>query len=125
MSEREGADPTRPLGYGNPPRDTQFRPGQSGNLKGRPRGSENFDTLLQRMLAIPVSTRGPGTDEPSVAHYGKRHFWQLLRIGWLAPDIVSAIIDGRQPLGLTGRRLLRASNLPLDWAKQREFLGFA
>ena len=66
-----------------------------------------------------------GAEEHSVSHYSKRHLWQLLRIGWLAPDIVSAIVDGRQPIGLTGRRLLRASNLPLDWAEQRAFLGFA
>jgi hypothetical protein len=66
-----------------------------------------------------------GAAEPSVSHYSKRHLWQLIRIGWLAPDIVSAIIDGRQPIGLTGRRLLRALNLPIDWAEQRAFLGFA
>ena len=66
-----------------------------------------------------------GTNEPSVAHYGKRHFWQLLRISWLAPDIVSAIVDGNQPASLTGRRLLRAAALPLDWTKQRQFLGFS
>ena len=66
-----------------------------------------------------------GAAEPAVSHYSKRHLWQLLRLGWLAPDIVSAILDGRHPIGLTGRRLLRAHNLPLDWAEQRVFLGFA
>ena len=66
-----------------------------------------------------------GTDETSVAHYGKRHLWQLLRISWLAPDIVSAIVDGNQPPSLTGRRLLRAAALPLDWAEQRQYLGFS
>jgi site-specific DNA recombinase len=66
-----------------------------------------------------------GTEESSVAHYGKRHLWQLLRISWLAPDIVSAIVDGNQPPNLTGRRLLRAAALPLDWAEQRQYLGFS
>ena len=35
---------TRPgydVGYGKPPKDTRFKPGQSGNPKGRPRGSKN------------------------------------------------------------------------------------
>lgn len=66
-----------------------------------------------------------GVPHPSVAHYGKRHFWQLLRIAWLAPDILAAIMEGRQPPQVTGRKLLRASNILLDWAGQRRVLGFA
>lgn len=66
-----------------------------------------------------------GTDEPTVASYSNRHLSRLLRISWLAPDIVSAIVDGQQPASLTGRRLLRAAALPMDWAEQRQFLGFA
>ena len=66
-----------------------------------------------------------GTEDPSVAGYSKRYLWQLLRISWLAPDIISAIVEGRHPAGLTGRRLLRAAQLPLKWSEQREFLGFS
>jgi site-specific DNA recombinase len=58
------------------------------------------------------------------SHYSKRHLWQLLRISFLAPDIVSAIVEGRQPPSLTGRLLLRVTDLPLDWAGQRRALGF-
>jgi len=32
-----------------------------------------------------------------VSNYSKRHLWQLLRLNWLAPDIVTAIVEGRQP----------------------------
>ena len=66
-----------------------------------------------------------GFEEAGIASYGERHLWQLLRLGWLTPDIVFAIVDGCQQVDLTGRRLLRAANLPLDWAGQREILGFA
>ena len=66
-----------------------------------------------------------GKEEPGVASYSKRYLWQLLRISWLAPDIISAIVEGRHPAGLTGRRLLRAAQLPLKWSEQREFLGFS
>jgi hypothetical protein len=49
----------------------------------------------------------------------------LARLAWLSPDIVSEILEGRQPPHLTGRYLLRCGDVPLDWAAQREFLGFA
>lgn len=42
-------DPYR-VGYGRPPRATQFQPGKSGNPNGRKRGSKNFVTLLQAEL---------------------------------------------------------------------------
>ena len=52
------------------------------------------------------------------------HFMRILRMNYLAPDIVTAIIDGSQPRELT-RRLLLDANLPLDWTLQRKLFGFA
>ena len=50
---------------------------------------------------------------------------RLLRLTWLARDIVTAIVDGRQPIGLTANRLMANTRLPLEWKDQRELLGFA
>lgn len=86
------------------------------------------DPVLLKLLAQAAAAQRmvvSGEDRPTVARYGKRHLWQLLRISWLAPDITNAIIEGRQPVGLTGRTLLRATNIPLDWNEQRAFFGFA
>jgi site-specific DNA recombinase len=55
-----------------------------------------------------------GLDE----HYAGR----ILNCSFLAPDIVEAILDGRQPADLTVQKLLRS--LPLPWAEQRQGLGF-
>ena len=38
------------IGYGKPPKATQFKPGYSGNKKGRPKGSRNFQNDLKQVL---------------------------------------------------------------------------
>lgn len=38
------------VGYGNPPKHSRFRKGQSGNPRGRPKNSRNFATDLQEIL---------------------------------------------------------------------------
>ncbi|WP_456237665.1 DNA methyltransferase [Geminicoccus flavidas] len=45
------------VGYGKPPVHTRFRPGQSGNPRGRPKSSLNLDTLLQQELAEKILVR--------------------------------------------------------------------
>jgi hypothetical protein len=49
----------------------------------------------------------------------------LVQLSYLAPDIVRALLDGRQPIELTPTRLFRLSKyLPHEWSEQRNFLGF-
>ena len=47
---------------------------------------------------------------------------RLLPLTCLAPDIVEAVLDGRQPKGLRLAELL--GNGPLDWEQQRIGFGF-
>lgn len=49
---------------------------------------------------------------------------RVLALACLAPHMVTAILEGRQPIGLSSTVLLR-TDLPLDWAQQRALLGFA
>lgn len=46
---------TEKVGPGKPPRHTRFKPGQSGNPKGRPKGSKNFATILQQQLTKKIT----------------------------------------------------------------------
>lgn len=48
------------IGYGKPPRHTRFVKGQSGNLKGRPKGTKNLSTILQKAgrELVTVTIRG-------------------------------------------------------------------
>jgi site-specific DNA recombinase len=47
---------------------------------------------------------------------------RVLRLAFLVPDLVEAIVTGRQPVELTAKRLLLGKNLPLGWAEQRNRL---
>ena len=51
------------------------------------------------------------------------HVRRILRFGYLAPDIVEAIAEGRQPRSLTVKRLLQG--IPCAWADQRTAFGLA
>jgi hypothetical protein len=42
------------VGYSNPPEHTRFKPGLSGNPRGRPRGALNMATVLARTLREKV-----------------------------------------------------------------------
>jgi len=53
------------------------------------------------------------------------YLYTLLRLPWLAPDITTAIVSGRQPQHLNAMTLMRrASRLPASWAEQRTLFGF-
>lgn len=45
---------------GKPPREHQFKAGKSGNPSGRPKGSLNFKTLLQRELDRQITGTSNG-----------------------------------------------------------------
>lgn len=49
--------PEYEVGYGKPPKHTQFKPGHSGNPRGRPKGSRNFKTDLLEELGEKIEIR--------------------------------------------------------------------
>jgi hypothetical protein len=48
------------VGYGKPPQAHQFKPGQSGNVRGRPKGAKNESTLLRDLLHRKIELREGG-----------------------------------------------------------------
>jgi hypothetical protein len=55
--EDTGAPSEYKVGKYRPPVEKQYKPGQSGNPKGRPRGRRNTKTIIERVLEEPVSVR--------------------------------------------------------------------
>ena len=59
-SRRRGVsvmDKSDDAGYCKPPKKWQFKPGQSGNPRGRPKGTKNLKTDLQEELSEKVRIR--------------------------------------------------------------------
>jgi hypothetical protein len=44
-----------PVGFGKPPKGSQFKKGESGNPKGRPKGSQNLATLFEKTIRQKVT----------------------------------------------------------------------
>ncbi|PLX35626.1 MAG: hypothetical protein C0605_09190 [Hyphomicrobiales bacterium] len=49
---------------------------------------------------------------------------RYLPLAFLAPEIVKAILEGRQPAELNAERLRQLTPIPADWGAQKQLLGF-
>lgn len=84
------------------------------------------DPVLLRLIAQAFAARDlivDGQQSPIVSDYSKRHLNRLAKLSYLAPDIIKVIVQGSQPVSLTGRKLLRAGTIPLAWDEQRAMFG--
>jgi site-specific DNA recombinase len=92
------------------------------------------DPALLRVLARAHDFRERLAQDPDLSAHdiaraegvSAADIYATLRLAWLAPDIVEAIVNGRQPSRLTATELFRLSgHLPLGWPQQRTLIGFA
>jgi len=85
--------------------------------------------LLQRARALQLASEQSGSasieEIASSQNMTPSYATRLMRLNYLAPDIVSAIFDGRQPAGLSANKLVKDTRYPLCWHEQRIALGFA
>jgi hypothetical protein len=92
----------------------------------------NRNDKLVALVAEAIHARNLvlATQDKSIAAISTKHgrcrtrLGKLARLGCLAPDIVTAVVEGRQPPALTAATLLDL-DLPLCWKAQRALLGFS
>jgi hypothetical protein len=50
------------------------------------------------------------------------HMYRVMRLTLLAPDIIEAVLNGKQPRTLTLQNVVRG--FPISWQEQRKVFGF-
>jgi len=50
------------------------------------------------------------------------HMYRVMRLTLLAPDIIEAVLNGKQPRTLTLQNVVRG--FPISWKEQRKVFGF-
>ena len=73
--------------------------------------------LGERSTSLAEMAREDGVD--------RSYLSRMVRLAYLAPDITTSILNGRQPLDLSAKSLMKTPSLPLDWRRQRLLLGFS
>lgn len=93
--QSKGRTVTYEVGYRRPPKSGRFKKGQSGNPRGRPKGSNNFLTLLDQELAQSIV----------VNENGKKK--SITRMQAMVKRIVAGALQGDQRATLTLVEILK------------------
>jgi site-specific DNA recombinase len=84
------------------------------------------ETIAQAFNWVARLTSGKGITTAELARQDgidDGEISRVLPLAFLAPDIVEAIVQGRQPITLTATYLKRLKPLPTSWPEQRRVLG--
>jgi Family of unknown function (DUF5681) len=83
------------VGYGRPPRAHQFKPGQSGNPKGRPKGSPTVGALLQEVIQrrVAVTENGKTRRVPTLEVIIRRLANDAMRSDQRAIKLLLSLVD--------------------------------
>ena len=100
---------------------------QALNISPATRDEKLVSRIAEALAARKLILTNPEQPIASIAASHSRcrtRLGKLAALACLAPDIVTAIVEGRQPAALTARTL-HDIDLWLAWADQRALLGFA
>lgn len=111
------------------PVDIPTKPDRRGHnlklvLRSEKERPAKIDPDLIALLRKAEAARQQLFDQTDSSDATDREVERIARLAFLAPDIITDILEGRQPPSLTPRRLLKQASIPLDWKSQRQALGF-
>lgn len=83
------------VGYKQPPRSMQFRPGQSGNPKGRPKGSKSIGVRLRKLAEqkVTVTENGKTKKLPAIDVVLRRVAQSAMKGDPISVKLFLALID--------------------------------
>jgi Family of unknown function (DUF5681) len=83
------------VGFGRPPKANQFKPGKSGNPRGRPKGSRPVGAVLQEVLRqrIPVTENGRTCRLPALEVMLRRLANDAMRAEPSAIKLILSLVD--------------------------------
>jgi ParB-like chromosome segregation protein Spo0J len=102
-------------------------------IQNEPSSPSNVDRVLLKTIArahrwFDQLVSGEATSLNAIAAregLNYRFVGKIVRLALLAPEIVEAISEGRQPPELSAELLTKHLALPLDWDDQKRFLNLA
>jgi len=81
--------------------------------------------MAHHFSALIANCNGRPTKDLAVdAGVSPSYFTRVFRLSFLAPEITKAVIQGRQPPGLSAIKLMGAGQLETAWSDQRRQFGF-
>jgi hypothetical protein len=100
------ASATYDVGYGKPPKHTQFKSGQSGNPKGRTKGARNIWTILQdeAQIVVAFSENGKPTKASKTELAIKSAMNKAVKGDLRALQIILKLFETHAPSSETGGR---------------------
>ena len=124
ISDKRQLSWSTPLPTRKPFREAKLR--IDGTTAGREADTRLIDLLADAMAARELVLANPELSINQLATRKgrcRKQLAKLVRVSWLNPRAIEAILSRKQPANLTRQRLLDI-DLPLRWDEQEELLGF-